>query len=337
MDISQYLVNFADIPYERKSIERVLTGIQDLDYYFKGLETGITEILGDTNAGKSVLVSGFINKAIEQGYTVGVFAGEHSLIGYKNLVMQQGGAKGHFELVPFMDNNGNETNIADWYVDEETEKRLNKKYNDNLFLFNVEKDERDIDTILKAVIHGKQKYGIRFWIFDNLMEIRNDNENQWQEQTSIGTKMRNVFVNNDMFCVLVMHTNKSDTLRITTRNAFGSSNITNKGYRIGVLYRKDYVFAKKGQEKELEKIKQDLAKAGFDYDKCDGWIDIIKSKGNGNGIVGLVYDGDTKSYKQAPKISKTEADRIYKAIEKKNKKPTLTDWEDLTDEDNPFD
>ena len=63
VDISKYVVKFDDIPYERKSIERVLTGFKDLDYFCKGIEVGVTEIVGDTNTGKSILTSSLIDKA----------------------------------------------------------------------------------------------------------------------------------------------------------------------------------------------------------------------------------------------------------------------------------
>lgn len=331
-DIDEYIIKFENIPYERKSIERVLTGFKDLDYFNKGIETGLTEIIGDTNVGKSIFVSSLINNAIEQHYKVGVFAGEHSLRSYKNLIMQQNGKKGEFVLVPFKDNNGNDTNIADWYVNEEAESRISKKFNNNLFLYNVEKSERDIETLLQAIQYGSEHYGIRFWVLDNLMELKNENENQWQEQTAIGNKLRNMFVQKNLFGVLVMHTAKNDNLRLNIRNAFGSSNITNKAYRVWILYRKDYIFARKGQERELDKMKQDLATNGFDFDTCDGFIDTIKSKGNGNGIIGLKYIPESKTYIQADKISKTEADKIIKAT---CKQETLN-FETIDSGDLPF-
>ena len=36
-NIDDYIVDFADIPYERVSKERVLTGYPDLDYFIKGI------------------------------------------------------------------------------------------------------------------------------------------------------------------------------------------------------------------------------------------------------------------------------------------------------------
>ena len=48
-DFSQYLIDISDVPYTRESTERVLTGFPDLDFLNKGIETGLTEILGQTN------------------------------------------------------------------------------------------------------------------------------------------------------------------------------------------------------------------------------------------------------------------------------------------------
>lgn len=333
-DYSQYLIDIANVPYIRESTERVLTGFPDLDFLNKGIEVGLTEIIGSTNVGKSILTSSLIGKAIEQHYKVGVFAGEHSLKTYKQLLYQQNAKKGEFEIIPFRDTNGNDTNIADWFVNEKAETRISKKFNGNLFLFNVEKDERDIDTLIGAILYGYKEHGIRFWVIDNLMEIDNKATNQWQEQTGIGNKLRNVFVQNGLFGVLVMHTNKSDVLRVNIRDAFGSSNITNKGYRIWVLYRKDYMFAKQGQERELDRIKRDLATNGFDYDKCDGFIDTIKTKGNRNGIIGIVYDAETKTYKQAEKITQTEADKIFHQVEKQ--KSVFDDMVDIGEAEDDY-
>lgn len=336
-DISKFLINIKDIPYDRVSIERILTGFVDLDFFNKGIEFGITELVGDTNTGKSIFTSSLIDKAILQKYKVAVFAGEHTLRKYKMQLMQQTAQKGEFQLVPFIDryniygNNG-ETNIADWYVNEDCEKRFGNKYNDNLYLFDVRRNERDVDTICDFMEYSYNKYGIRFFILDNLMEIENNSDNQFQEQTSIATKLRNMAIKFGLFVVLVMHVNKSggtDGFRLTVKNAFGSSNITNKGYNIWFLYRKDQIITFNKNEKVLDKFKQDCVKCGFDFDKCDAFIETAKTKGNGNGIVGLLYDADSKTFKQAPKISKTDADKLYKQYENNANRQTSLSYDDL--------
>ena len=41
--------NISAVPYERKSKERVLTGFNDLDYFTKGFEVGVTLLVANTN------------------------------------------------------------------------------------------------------------------------------------------------------------------------------------------------------------------------------------------------------------------------------------------------
>lgn len=330
-EISKYVVKFEDIPYERVSIERVLTGYKDLDYFCKGIEVGVTEIVGDTNTGKSILTSSLIDKAIQQDYGVAVFAGEHTLRKYKMLIMQQNAKKGEFCLVPFIDKhriyeNKEETNIADWYVTKECENRVNQKYKDKLFIYDVRRSERDIDTICEFITYNYTQNKVRFFIIDNLMEIENNNENQFQEQTSIATKLRNIAIKYQLFIVLVMHTNKTagvEGFRLTLKNAFGSSNITNKGYNIWFIYRKDLISTYNRNDKVLDRFKQDCARCGFDYEKCDAFLEVAKTKGNSNGIVGLSYDADNKTFCQAEKVSQTDADKLYK---KYDQQTTIQEW-----------
>ena len=67
--------DISQVPYERKSQERVLTGFNDLDYYIKGLGIGVTLLVAQTSAGKSTFVQGLLARAVEQGYKCWNFAG----------------------------------------------------------------------------------------------------------------------------------------------------------------------------------------------------------------------------------------------------------------------
>ena len=85
-----------------------------------------------------------------------------------------------------------------------------------------------------------------------------------------------------------------------------------------------------------EILTKELARCGFDINQCDGVLAVIKTKGNGNGYVGLTYDHERKVYKQAPKISQTEADKIFKTVAKKKSIFESADWEDMDSLENPF-
>lgn len=336
-DIAEFAIAFNDIAYERKSIDRILWGYPDLDYYTKGIEKGLTIVEADTNMGKSVLTMQVLQNVSKQGYKACVFASEHTNESYKRLVMQQNGKKGDFELVPFKDTSGCDTNIADWYVTREIEQNVENNLGKNIILFNSNKKERDVVTIIQWIEYCHEQYGCKFCLLDNFTELDNRSSDVFQGQTTMLSQIRDTFLRLGMMGVLVMHINKesaSNGFRLTVKSASGTSNAGNKAYNVVALYRKDCIYVAKGQEKMLDKFIQDCAKCGFSYETCDGFLEVLKTKGNGNGIVGLIYDPETKTYRQAPKISKTEADKIFKAT----KKSVLDSnrWEDMDDEECPF-
>lgn len=318
-DIAEFSIDLEKVPYNRVSKERILWGFQDLDYYTKGIEVGLTVIQADTNMGKSLFTMQVLKNVAKQGYMSCVFAGEHTDDTYKNLIMQQNGKKGEFVLVPFKDTTGKDTNIADWYVNEEIEKLTNANLCSKVKLFATKKQDRDLGTILDWIEYENTVNKCKFCLLDNFMEIDNDLNDLNRGQTIMLTKIRNKILQLGMMCVLIMHINKESTsngFRLNLNSASGTKNGANKAYNVISQYRKDCIFVPKGQEKMLERFKEDCAKCGYDYDKCDGFLEVNKSKGNGNGIVGLIYDSETKTYSQAPKITKTEADRIIKTTYK---------------------
>lgn len=327
-DMSEFAVEFNEIPYKRESIPRILWGYPDLDYYTKGIERGLTILEADTNMGKSILTMQVLQNVSRQGYKACVFASEHTNESFKMLIMQQNGSKGHFIPVQFKDTKGDDTNIVDWYVDEETQSRVELNLGQNLVLFNSQKKERDMQTIIEWIEYCHDFYNCKFCLVDNFTEIDNQNRDIFQGQTEMITLLRDTLLRLNMMGVLVMHINKrsaSDGFRLTVKSASGTANAGNKAYNVLALYRKDCIFTNKETAKQLDRFIQDCAKCGFDYDKCDGFIEVVKTKGNGNGIIGLNYDKETKTYKQATKITKTDADFIFKKYEAKNKQIELTE------------
>ncbi len=329
-DIAEFATRFNDIPYERKSLMRILWGFKDLDYYTKGLEIGLNSIEADTNTGKSVLTSSVLKSACKQGYQCCVYASEHTNESYKALIMQQNGKKGEFITIPFVDTNGHETNIADFYVNESVEQAITNGIGKNITLFNSHKQQRDLNTILDWIEYCGKELNCKFCLIDNFMEVYIKDQDLFRGQEDAITLLRNKLLELNMVGLLVTHINKesaSNGFRLTVKSARGTSTLGDKSYNLIALYRKDYIVVLKGQEKILDKFKQDCARCGFDYDACDGFIEVLKTKGNGSGIVGLIFDKETKTYEQAPKISKTDADKIYKRYEQKEYAQASLDWD----------
>lgn len=326
--------NVSAIPYERKSVERILTGFNDLDYFTKGLEVGVTLLVAQTNCGKSTFVQGVLSRAIEQGYRCWGFSGEHTAQSFLQLLYHQNSSKKDYVPIAYKNWKGEDTNIADWYITEEREKIIKEKFDGNLFIYS-NKAKRDIDTMLDSMRDCYEKHGTRFFLVDNLISIDNISSNVFAEQTAITEKIRTFALNYKVIVLLVAHQRKSErgSFLIDIQDVAGSQNISNKAYNVIAQYRTDML---NKDSKDYETLRKELAGNGFDIDKCDGVLSVIKTKGNKNGSVGIVYDAETKTYSQAPKISKTEADRIFKVKAKESQQIELQMQEVDNDEDLPF-
>lgn len=317
------------IPYERKSIERILTGFNDLDYFTKGLEVGVTLLVANTNAGKSTFVQGVIARAIEQGYKVFSFAGEHTAQSFLQLLYHQNSTKKDYVPIAYKNWKGEDTNIVDWYITEEREKAIKEKFDGKLFIYS-NKAKRDIDTMIDAMRSCYEEQGARFFVIDNMISIDNISSNVFAEQTAITEKIRTFALNYKVIVLLVAHQRKNEkgSFLIDIQDVAGSQNISNKAYNVIAQYRTDML---NRDSKDYETLTRELAKCGFNIDKCDGVLSVIKTKGNSNGYVGLKYDSETKTYRQADKISQTEADKIFK-VRPKQGSIELTPIDDTDDE-----
>lgn len=327
MKIEQYY-DITQIPYERISQERILTGFNDLDYYTKGLSVGVTLLVANTNAGKSTLVQCILKKAIDQGYRTWVFSGEHTAQSFLQLMYHQNSEKKDYVAIRYKD-----TNIIDWYVTEEKERELKAKFADKIFIYS-NKAKRDIGTMLESMIACYKERGTRFFLVDNMISIDNISSNVFAEQTRITEAIRTFALNYKVIVLLVAHQRKNAEkggFLIDIQDVAGSLNISNKAYNVIAQYRVDMLST---DGKDYERLKGQVAKCGFDLKQCDGVLQVLKTKGNGCGFVGIKYDREKKTYLQANKISKTEADKLFAKSEKLYK--TILDLEPIEDGNLPF-
>ena len=329
--------NISDVPYKRQSKERILTGFSDLDYFTKGLEVGVTLLVASSNSGKSTFCQGVLARAIEQGYKAWVFSGEHTAESFLQLIYHQNSQKKDYQPIAYKDYQGHDTNIADWYVTEEREREIRKKFDGKLFIYS-NKAKRNIESMLDSMQECHDKEGARFFLVDNMISIDNISSNVFAEQTRITEAIRTFALNNKVIVLLVAHQRKiaERGFRLDIQDVAGSQNISNKAYNVIAQYRVDMLNEK---SKDYERFGQDVAKNGFDLSQCDSILEVLKTKGNKNGLCGLNYDADTKTYHQAKKINPTEADKIFKTkIKQETYNDSFDDLEeiDMEDGDLPF-
>ncbi len=301
---------FGDYEYKTTSKERVLSGIDRLDELIKGFEMGcITIWTGLTNAGKTTVMTMITKQTIMQGEKVFYFNGEQTKDDFKNNLYKQSVRKENLKAVRYK-----KTSIVDFFVKDEEVEKLNKLYGNSLFVYN-NNAPRTIEFLIEAMEEVNQKYGVRVFMLDNFMQIDTKSSDEYREQKDIMEKLRTFAVNKNVHIHLVAHPRKTDKFqtRITIYDVLGSSNLVNKAYNVISIIRVDNLNEDDTEYKRLTKL---MAREGYDITKSSSILEILKTKGERCGVVGLVYDPLTKTYKEQEKtITEEDIKKVDREME----------------------
>lgn len=292
-----------DYRYSNTPKNRVLSGIQELDYDIKGFEMGcITIWTGFTNAGKTTIMTMLAKKTIDQGERIFFFNGEQTKEDFKNNLYIQSSTSKDLEIKQFRS-----SCVFDTFVKEEKAIQLEKKYGNKIYVYNNEMP-KDINTLLYAMEELRSSQKIQVFFLDNFMQIDMKNDNVFQEQTEIMEKLRTFAVNKKVHIHLVAHPRKIERFqtRLTLYDIAGSSNIVNKAYNIISILRVDTL---KKDDKDYKKLEEELLREGYDINNTSTVLEILKTKGERCGLVALKYDKSLKTYTEVPKITSEELEK----------------------------
>lgn len=295
-----------------KDKARTISGIRELDYLIKGFDLGcITLWTGLTNSGKTTMITMITNSAVEQGEKVFIFNGEQTKEDFKNNLYKQNVEKKDIYSVQYKD-----TCIFDYYVRADKVAELNKKYGEKIFIYNNEMP-RDIDTLLYAMEDCRRVYGINVFVLDNFMQIDLSKDDVYQEQTRIMEMLRTFAVNKKVHIHLVAHPKKIErfTTRLTLYDIAGSMNLANKAYNVIAIMRVDNLDE---ESNEYKKLAKEMLKQNYDITQSSSILEVLKTKGNSCGLVGLIFDKDTGKYTEQPHITSELAEKLKYQSTKKN-------------------
>lgn len=286
-----------DYKYSDVPKDRVLSGINDLDYCTKGFEMGcITIWTGFTNAGKTTVMTMLAKKTIDQGERIFFFNGEQTKEDFKNnLYLQAVTAK---DIVQKQYRN---SCVFDTFVSQEKAIDLEKMYGNKIYIYNNEV-KKDINTLLYAMEEVRKTQKIRVFFLDNFMQIDLSSENIYQGQTDIMEKLRTFAVNKKVHIHLVVHPRKTERFqtRLSLYDIAGSSNIVNKAYNIVSILRVDNI---KEDTPDYKRLKEELLKERYSIEDISTVLEVLKTKGNRCGLIGLQYEKEIKTYKPVEKMT----------------------------------
>lgn len=300
-------------PHKKKSFEKVKS--EDGFCYCFTMPSGMLvvrrngKIMITGNCGKTSTLTLIARETLKQHNKVFFFNGEQTKDDFKNNIY-----KSNCKITDLIRvEDPKDKDIVDWYVKPEKVKELDKIYGENLIVYN-NNISRDINTLIMAMEEAHDKLGVNCFILDNFMQIDINGDNIYQEQTKIMEKLRTFAVNKEVHIHLVAHPRKIEgfQVRLTLYDVAGTMNIPNKAYNVVSIIRKTSILPKSS---EYKRLRLDLAKSGYNMDECDGILEVLKTKGNSLGLVGLVFDPILRTYKIANEIVGEKKSQLIRQIE----------------------
>ena len=291
-------------------IEREYTEIRELDYLIKGLEYGRMNLWsGITNHGKTTLMIQIAKECLKKHKKIFYFSGEQSAEEFKNYLYVGMCNKDQLE---FLKDKHNER-IIDTKPKDEIINYFDNIYSKELFLYNNNLIENDINKMIK-VMRKAFNQGVRIFFIDNFMQL--DNSEMLEEQTKIVEQFKRFARDKKCIVNLVAHPRKTQfqKSRLTIFDIAGTQNIANKSANICTIMRKDML-----NDSDLEEVKKVLLLNDYDIERCDSILEVLKTKGNACKMVGLVYDKETKTYKEACKMRSAEVKRLSQNNQRKRR------------------
>ncbi len=292
-----------DYKYTTTPKDRVLSKIRELDYDTKGFEMGcITIWTGFTNAGKTTVMTMLAKNTIEQGERIFFFNGEQTKEDFKNNLYIQ-----TVKSIDLIKKQYKNSCVFDTFVKTEKAVLMDKLYGNKIFIYNNEV-KRDITTLIKAMEEIRQKEKIRVFFLDNFMQIDMSTDNVFQEQTIVMERLRTFAINRKVHIHLVAHPKKIERFqtRLSLYDVAGSSNIVNKAYNIISILRVDSM---QKDSKDYEKLQKELLNEKYDIEDVDTVLEVLKTKGERCGLVGLKYLREIKTYIESEKMTTEEIEK----------------------------
>lgn len=301
---TKFYYKFGDYKYIDTPKDRVLSGIRELDIQTKGFELGFVTIwTGFTNSGKTTMLTMIAKKSIEQGERIFFFNGEQTKDDFKNNLYKQSVTKKDIVSKQFKN-----SCVFENFVSPNKIQELENYYSQKIFIYNNEMP-RNIDTLLYTMEELRRTEKIRVFFLDNFMQIDLKTENIYHEQSEIMEKLRTFAINKKVHIHLVAHPRKTERfqIRLSLYDIAGSSNLVNRAYNIIAVMRTDNIDK---SSKEYEKLKNDLYKEGYDIEKSDAVLDVLKTKGERCGVIAMSFNKETKTYCQLEALKSEEKEKI---------------------------
>lgn len=336
MEVKEFILDFAAIPYKRELEERAVLPFNELNYLIGGLELGeISIIAGETGSGKTTFISQCITEIIKNDKVMCIY-GESTIEKQTAALFRQ--------MTPYSQENyiykqysknGKKTNIGQYFISEEQEQFIRKKTAKKLFLYDPNKGMK-IDNIINAIKIAHEKGNINYFLIDNIMQFETVSMNEIKEIKDNVEVLRRYAIDNKIHLILVAHYRKAQDYSMIRRrieDILGTSAIGNKCATAINIIRTDNIVKTNDKGKESggwKALKELLNNNGYSentIDNCNSIIEVLKTRHNRLGFVAMSYDKITNTYSECNK--EREVDNPPVEIQPKQVEMTIVDDDSL--------
>lgn len=257
------------------------------------------------NCGKTTLVSMCVAEIIKHDKCFCVYG--------ESTIEKQ--AHAHYrQMTPYDDKNftfvnyykdGVKTNVGKFFVSESAEQKIKEQTAKRLFYYDP-KGGMDIDSIMQVMKFAYEKGGIKYFVIDNLMQISLNTNDEIKEMKDNFEQLRRFVIDNKVHLIVLAHYRKSNDYGMFRRRLeeiAGTSAIGNKCATALNIMRLDNVDRTTKYSQAFAKL---LELNGYDFAECDSVIEVLKTRHNKLGFVGLKYNKKTNTYYEAKKINNNQ-------------------------------
>ena len=230
-----HVKDLADVQYRDLSLlPKIRTGIFDLDRALKGgiCFGQVLLLTGNRGEGKSTFASNIFADALDQGYGCFAYSGELPNFHFKSWLNSQLAGNSH------MKRRVNEFDEEEWYLDEETDRKISDWYRGRAFIYDqelvAESPDSELDTLTDTIRKTIAQKDVKLILIDNLMTAMDAVETTdglYMAQGKFVNELKQIAIRYDVAIILIAHPRKAGK---DEPNAFdndrvsGSSDITNR-------------------------------------------------------------------------------------------------------------
>jgi KaiC/GvpD/RAD55 family RecA-like ATPase len=307
--IKQYVLDFAELPYERRLEERALYPFSTLNFMTGGMELGEMSIIaGETGSGKTVMISNIVGQIISDGDKVLCIYGESTIEKQQNSAYRQ--------YAPYKENgydyvvykkNGKATNIGQYFVDKENEQIVKEKTKGKLYYYKI-KLGMTPEIILDVIDYCHRVLGIKYFVIDNVMQLDTENDDVKEVKDAI-EHFRRYVIDYMIHIAFVAHYRKGmevGQIRRRIEEIAGTSAIGNKMATAINVIRLDNIDKKSKQYKSLEYI---CNANNQNIDNASAVIEVLKTRFNKLGFIALGYNKMKNSHYELHEYNKEKQDK----------------------------